>query len=687
MGLFDELRRRNVFRVAAAYIVLGWLVLQVTDVAIPALRLPDWVPSLVFFLLALGFPFALLLSWAFELTPAGIRRERSADNADLAAVGRAGWFDYALIGLLLAVVVLEIIDIAPTDELASTAALTSIAILPFDNLSEDPEQASFADGLTEELIGAFARIDGLKVAGSVSSRVARDRELDIKQIGEALGVDSVLMGSVRRSGSTLRIAAQLVETGSGFHIWTTSYERQWSDVFDIQDDIARSILVEFEGQIRASGFDSVSATRNAAAYDHYLKGLPLVQQWDHNSLRRAQSHFAAATAEDAEFAPAWAYQALTQIRLSTGSPGDAILAAAETMNRRALAIDPELPEALAVEAVILAEHYQFDEALERNSRAIDARPGYADAYFWRYRILRSIGRIDEADTYLDMAFERDPLNPRIVSTRNMRNGDFTRPRLSAEQLAELAFTLHAVENMLCHIQTTHLAAAYRLTDDPVVAQVGSIWPGVNLKDCSSVVDGPFPVDAQIIGMVACRMDADAIERFNSLAPGEIDKRVVLEWISIAQLRLGQWERALNTLDEAHRGRVPVAGRVAPGGISSNASLALGRVLAHRKLGIEGPAAAAIMGRVRQLVDSFKAGGASRGVLLLEAKLLLLEGDIEAGAEALKNAADNLEFTWDDAWDPILLEYLGERRIRELTVTLDDHIDAERAELGWPPADF
>ena len=684
MGLFAELKRRNVFRVGVAYIVLGWVVIQVTDVAVPALRLPEWVPSLVFFFGLIGFPFALLFAWAFELTPEGIKPEREVDRSHSMTRRTGRKIDSLIIGLLAIAVVFLAVDRfigQSPEQTAGDSDQQSIAILPFDNLSNDPEQAYFSDGLTEELISTFARIEALRVAGSVSSRIAGQEQLDAGEIGDALGVRYVLLGSVRRSGSMLRVSAQLVDTDNGFHVWSQSYDRELIDIFAVQDDIASSILNELRIRLGTPQLAQVSSTRNTTAYDHYLQGVKLADSWEPDAIAEAQRQFAAATAADPEFAEAWAYQALVQMRASWS---DTARETAAELNRRALAINPDLPEAHAVAALILAEDYRYEEALESNARAIAGKPGYGEAYFWRSGILRSLGHVRDADLSLERAFELDRLNPRIVAARETRECQFYLAPVSAERMAELEEELHPIQLLFCNMLSGNLAAGFRLTADPRVADVAGIWPAVNLKECEPL-ERRLPATPRILQLVACRDDEQAQEEFAALPVEQQRTGIILEWIAIAQLRQGMWEQALASLGSAHGGRVPIAGQASINGLSSNASLALGRVLANRELGIDDAGSADILRRVRQLVENFKGDGVHRGYRLLEAKLLLLEGDRERAIPLIVGASDNLGVGWVDLYDPILLKYVGESRIRELATAINEHVDTERAELGWPPS--
>ena len=283
MNLVDELKRRNVFRVAIAYVILGWVVMQVTDIAVPALLLPEWVTSLVFFLGLVGLPFALLFAWAFELTPDGLKRSHEVSEEDSIRSQTAQKLEHVVVVLLLIVVAFLAWDkfgagsvplVAATPVTQAPAATVaaeigkSIAVLPFVNMSDDKDY--FADGLSEEVLNLLAKIPELKVSGRTSSFKFKGRNEGLREIGDALGVATVLEGSVRKSGTRLRITAQLINVEDGFHIWSETYDREMTDVFDMQDDIAAKIMAALEIHLGTAEPKRKRPTENMLAYEKYL---------------------------------------------------------------------------------------------------------------------------------------------------------------------------------------------------------------------------------------------------------------------------------------------------------------------------------------------------------------------------------------------------------------------------------
>ncbi|MEQ8207120.1 MAG: hypothetical protein RIA65_13155, partial [Woeseia sp.] len=241
MPVFEELKRRNVFRVGIAYAVASWVLLQVVDVISPVLDLPAWAPKLVFVILAIGLIPALVFAWAFEMTPEGLKKESDVDRSNSIADTTARKLNYVITGFLVLAVVLLLVErqmrpavVAPA-EIESVAAAEevqrerSIAVLPFVNMSSDAEQEFFSDGITEEILNSLASVKELKVAGRTSSFAFKGQNDDLRRIGDSLGVQHILEGSVRKSGEKVRITAQLIQVDNGFHLWSETYDRELTD--------------------------------------------------------------------------------------------------------------------------------------------------------------------------------------------------------------------------------------------------------------------------------------------------------------------------------------------------------------------------------------------------------------------------------------------------------------------------
>ena len=429
MTLFSELRRRNVFRVGAAYVVVCWLLLQVADVLLDNFGAPDWVFKSFTALLALGFPLAVFLSWAFELTPEGMKRTADVTPADeMASKSNRRVDRVILVGAiaLIAVMAIERVwfagrdgdaDEVPQasaaqaiDELAAPAR--SIAVLAFEDLSPDGDQAYFAEGISEELLNLLARIDDFKVAARTSSFNFKGRQADIGEIGRALNVETVLEGSVRKAGDQVRVTAQLIEVGSGYHLWSQSYDRRLENIFTVQDEIAAAIVQALRLELDIDA-ETSTRTANVVAYDHYLRGRQLAREPSRAGLLRAIEQFEQAIALDPGFAAAYGGIAEAWVWLEDygGVQSTEAFPKAEQAARRALALDPESAEALAAMAMVQDRYYNDKAGAQALfERTLRISPNYVTAYNLYGDVLRDLGELDRMIEVHRAAVELDPLS-------------------------------------------------------------------------------------------------------------------------------------------------------------------------------------------------------------------------------------------------------------------------------------
>ena len=386
MGLFAELKRRNVFRVGVAYVLLAWVVIQVTDTVGPALNLPEWTLTVVTWFGVVGFPFALFFAWAFEMTPSGIKLEKDVDRSESVTHSTGRKIDFVIIGLLVvALLSVLILDDSPPAvpvagqnpaaeadaEQGTDRSYDSIGVLPFENMSSDPEQEFLSDGIAEELLNALAKLRNLQVAARTSSFAFKGRNQSITEIGSKLNVDTILEGSVRKSGNRLRITAQLIDAADGYHLWSETYDRELTDVFQIQDDITTAIVAALRVHLDTGEPPVVSAPEATSvdAYEAYLRGNHYLSQSGPNVFRAALTSFREATDIDPSFAPAWAGRALTVMYLRETDfwgeiPRDEARLLARNNIDRALALDSNVAEAYVAEGMLLADDYQYEEALQ-----------------------------------------------------------------------------------------------------------------------------------------------------------------------------------------------------------------------------------------------------------------------------------------------------------------------------------
>ncbi len=329
MSFLKELKRRNVFRVAIAYLVVGWLLVQVLGIATDSFEAPAWVMKLFITLIVIGFIPTVLFSWAFELTPEGLKKESEIQTSNsqtahtakkldyitiLAAVAVAGMFTWQQMRPVSVATQKEDTQKEQTQkqdiqdkaqEVIQEPEGASIAVLAFVNMSSDPEQEYFSDGISEEILNVLAKIDGLSVAARTSSFFYKGQNLPIGEIAMELGVKHILEGSVRKSGSQIRITAQLIRAEDGFHLWSETYDRELENIFEIQDEISLAIVKELRGRLMSETPEIVdSGTTNTEAYEEYLKGWYYWNLRTLENLNRAQVHFERATELDAEYANA-----------------------------------------------------------------------------------------------------------------------------------------------------------------------------------------------------------------------------------------------------------------------------------------------------------------------------------------------------------------------------------------------
>jgi len=417
MSIFSELRRRNVIRVGVAYCVTAWLVLQVTSVVAPILELPGWVPKLVLTLLAIGLFPALVFAWAFELTPDGLKLEKYVDRSDLEYATTGRKLDFIIIGVLAMAVAMLLVDrmFANSPDVAVSSDTTSIAVLPFVNMSSDSEQEYFSDGITEEILNALSTSRELRVAGRTSSFAFKGKNDDLRRIGESLGVDHILEGSVRKSGSKIRITAQLIRVDDGFHQWSGSYDRELTDVFAIQEEIAERILKELRATLIDQNLVAVELRRTSpAVYDLYLLARQKLYDRTQSAIQGAAELLDQAITIDRTYAPAWAQRGIAAILLSNqifGTlPDDQARGQGKEFIDRALALDANLAEAWAgLGLYYLNRPAETDNAVAALTKALQLNPNLIDASNWLYTLLFDTGDIRAALEVLEDITRRDPL--------------------------------------------------------------------------------------------------------------------------------------------------------------------------------------------------------------------------------------------------------------------------------------
>ncbi len=350
-NFFAELKRRNVYKVAVAYAVVGWLLIQVATQVFPFFEIPSWAARLVVLVILIGFPIALVIAWAFELTPEGLQRTEDINLPNQARAKSHAWIYVVMIGALLSVGLFALGRYGFRENSSSgKLSAKSIAVLPLLNESGNPNDEYFSDGLSEELIAALAQIRELKVVGRSSSFRFKDRKEESKIIGEKLGVATLLEGTVRKQGDRVRIVAELVNAADGIELWTRTFDRELKDIFAVQEEIAGAVASALKVTLLGSDERSSikAATKNTEAHDAYLLGHFYFQRRNTEDYRRAVGHFDEAIRLDPDYALAYAgrSEAWSLIGDLTGE-GKAAWTKARSDAEKAVAIAPALAEAHA----------------------------------------------------------------------------------------------------------------------------------------------------------------------------------------------------------------------------------------------------------------------------------------------------------------------------------------------------
>jgi serine/threonine-protein kinase len=515
-----ELRRRQVFRVAIAYAAVAWLLTQFAATVFPVLGLPGWTVTLVVVLLALGFPVAVLLAWAYDITPSGV--ERTPENRSTG------------------------------DRVTSSATATrrsdgtrSIAALPFVNLSREATDDYFSDGLTEELINALTRVPGLHVAARTSAFAFKGSPLNVREIGERLDVQYVLEGSVRTAGTRLRMSVQLIDVGAGFGLWAETYEREMGDVFRIQEEIARAVVARVLNDTGAAGdVDHLSApsTENLEAFQLYLKGRYFWNRRSEPDLHRAIDHFRRAIEADPDYALAYAGLADSYaILLDYGlvSPRDALPNATRAAER-ALRLGPNLAEAHTSLALARQFEWRWAEAEAAFRDALALNPGYAIGHH-RYALFLSwLGRGAEALQQIEHARKLDPVNLIIQSSIGW-------VLYYARRFQDAAAQLHATLELDPRFTNAHVALAMvhgrRGRADEAVAA---------LLHAHDETGGTAPIVALLghaYGLANRQEEArEATRRLDALSA---ERYVSAYYRALPHLGLGEMDAALEWLEHAH----------------------------------------------------------------------------------------------------------------------------------------
>lgn len=436
MSLYVELKRRNVFRVAIAYLAIAWLLIEIASTLFPVFGIPDWGIRFLVILFLLGFVPSLVFSWAYELTPDGIKREKDVVRETSVTHLTAKRLDVLTIGVVVLAMFFVFADrmwLAPMLESQETAPAAisantthseaeeslytpnSIAVLPFVNMSSDAEQEYFSDGLTEELLNILAQLPDLKVIARTSSFAFKGKDVGIADIARELKVPHILEGSVRKQGNQIRITAQLIRTSDSFHIWSATYDRDLDNIFRIQDEIAAAVVGELEIALLGDAMPRATAT-DPEAYALYLQSQHVLRRHTKEAYAEAESMLNKALAIDPDFAPAWhRLGGLYWGRQDFGDVYEEANALAERAFQRALTLDPDYVPAYASLSLLARSRFDYATAESYLQTALrfseeSAFPNGAAA-----SLSRTFGRFELSIDFAEKSIALDPVRATAYS--------------------------------------------------------------------------------------------------------------------------------------------------------------------------------------------------------------------------------------------------------------------------------
>lgn len=417
-AFFGELKRRNVYKVAIAYAVVGWLLTQVATQVFPFFEIPNWGIRMVVLIIAIGFPIALIIAWAFELTPEGLKRTAVADREAAKPSRKNAWIYVVIIAAAISVGLFSISRHTLRNQQAGPveAMAKSIAVLPFANLSGNPENAYFAAGVQDEIITRLARIGQLKVVSCLSTQRFKSAPDDLPAIAKQLGVANVLQGSVQRSADAVRVNVQLVKAETDTHLWADTFDRKLTDVFQIESDIAKTIAEKLKAKLTGSEEDAISVkpTSDLEAHQLYLKGRYLWNRRTGDNLKKALSYFQQAAEKDPNYALAYTGIADSCALIpvyGAGMPQD-YYPRAKAAAQKSVQLDDTLGEAHTSLANVFFRYLELAQSAKEFERSIELNPNYPTAHEWYGRLtLLATGQFDRAMAEAKRAVELDPISP------------------------------------------------------------------------------------------------------------------------------------------------------------------------------------------------------------------------------------------------------------------------------------
>ena len=711
--LFDELKRRNVIRVAVAYVVSAWLVLQVADIAIDNIGAPEWVFSV--FLLAGGLFFlpVLFFSWAYEITPEGVKKESEVDR-DHSITHRTGRkLDLITIGMLVAVVAFVMVErtwysqpvevatdasVETASEITTTTSSEkSIAVLAFDDLSPEGDQAFFVEGLSEEILNVLAQVPGLKVAGRTSSFAFKGKDADLREIGEALNVAHILEGSVRKAGNRIRVTAQLIQASDGFHLFSKTYDRDLTDVFAVQDDLAALIGEALQTELTGENDIPTVAQTSIEAYDLYLLARQRIHSRSPQLMTEAIELLDQALKIDPDYAPALAQKALAINLMSDGPGAYGDIPEAVAMDEglkliaRALELDPDLAEAHAILGLINTDRPgMHDDAVASLRYALELNPNMDNGKNWLANI--TLDYAEAVDLYEQVVL-RDPLhgaafNNLILAYLDMGQFDqaealITRTSRISGPDSNIRQALGSVAVMRGDLSTAIRDFEYAtdVNQHDSIAKLWLAWSLFRIGDMERVEEVGRP--GQVLIARAYQGEFDAVDRMIAEADFQSGERLGLVQSAFTYLLWrGRPAEVINIVNEKFGGHdallkdLPVYGFF---GTSYLGTLAK----AYREEGMTEEFDATIE-TMQSVLETQRARGSDTWVhWVSQAEYAALTGDVEAAVAHLQTALDK----GFSSVEPPLRAFNSledDPAFQTILATSLERANQERAELGMGP---
>src|SRR6266496_4031539 len=548
---FGELKRRNVYKVAVAYAIVGWLLVQIATQVFPFLEIPNWVVRLIIVLIAIGFPIALVIAWAFEITPQGIERTEVADTMPAAAGQKKhAWIYVAIVGAVLSIGLFFLGRYGFRNGTSSSSELPqkSIAVLPFDNLSRDPDNAFFAEGVQDEILTRLAKVADLKVIARTSTQRFKSAPENLPDIAKQLGVANILEGSVQKANDQVRVNVQLINALTDAHLWADTYDRKLTDIFAVETEIAKTVADMLQAKLTGSEQHVIAArpTANSEAHQLYLKGRFFWNKRTGNDLQKSIDYFEQAIAADPNYALAYAGVADGYVWLpgyTAGTPRDSY-PKAKAAAKKALELDDTLAEARTSLAIaIWLYDFDFSQANREFLRAIELNPNYAIAHQQYGNItLSALGRFDDAIAEGKRAVELDPLS--LVINTDL-GSNYCYARRYDEAIAQLRKTLEMDPGFyIAHVVLAQPLEMKGARDAAIVE-----WQKARALNDDPAVLGLL---GRAYGLSGNKIEAEKI--LNQLKELSKQRYVSAYSFALIYLGLGDKEEALRWLEQSYQDR-------------------------------------------------------------------------------------------------------------------------------------